>query len=101
MRASQGTSRELLHETPDGRVAAITDEYQQLLEMHQEYADLVLDVDDPEVHELWQEIQAGRRQLLGRIRALADGRTSADILDDLEERIDELNEHYWDLAALL
>jgi len=84
----------------NSRVQAILEDYDCLLEMHEEQADSI-DFEDIEAHALWDQIETDMKQLSRRIASLKRGKgTHVDDLEEVVRRIEELNDLYGELAAM-
>ncbi|HPG28537.1 MAG: hypothetical protein H6748_14630 [Spirochaetaceae bacterium] len=83
------------------RAESLVDDFDRLMELHEEYADAV-ESDDAETRELWESLDQQMSALARRIARLRDGGSaSKSQLDDLEAVIEELDEAYSELADRL
>ncbi len=84
----------------NSRVQAILEDYDCLLEMHEEQADII-DFEDIEAHAFWNQIETDLKQLSRRIASVKRGKgLHPDDLDEVVRRIEELNDLYGELAAI-
>jgi archaellum component FlaC len=84
----------------DFRVRTILDDYEGLVEMHEEYAE----DDDPQdidQRALWEQIQMDLKQLSRQIASLQRGAEfDEEQLEEIELQIEDLNDLYGELASL-
>lgn len=84
----------------NSRIRAILEDYEGMLEMHDEQAEAV-DLADIEAREIWDQIEGDLKALARRISRLRRGTEAHD--DDLEEielQMEELSDLYNELGSL-
>lgn len=83
------------------RLEMLLEDFQGLVDLHDEYAELV-EPDDIEMRRLWEEIQTRMSTLTKSVARLRRrGSDEGDLFDEVELEIEELNDSYGDLAALV
>jgi len=90
----------------ESRVAMFLEDFDGLVESHDEYVETLeadnVDSDDIETRAIWTEIEELFKQLSRRVVGLRrGGAASEDEMDELEEMMENLNELYGELGALL
>ena len=90
----------------ESRVEMFLEDFDGLVESYDEYVETIesddVESDDIETRALWTEIQELFKQLSRRASGLRrSGSSSEDEMDELESMMDNLNDLYGELGALL
>ena len=85
----------------DERIEELCDEFDRLIELHGEYEEVV-DLNDGETRECWERIMRLVDRLSPRVAKLrvSDG-SDKQLVDDVEMKIESLDEAYGELAELM